>query len=43
LFAGKEEQVELLKKYLEALKHNFYHPITDELEEVIKRFLRMIK
>lgn len=41
--AGKEDQVELLKKYLESLKNNFYHPITDELEEVIKRFLRMIK
>jgi hypothetical protein len=41
--AWKEEQIELLKKYLEALKNNFQHPIVNELEEVIKRFLRMVK
>lgn len=40
--AGKEDQIKLLKDYMEALKYNYSHPIADELEEVIKRFLRMV-
>ena len=41
--AGKDEQVELLKSYINALKTNFSHPIASELEQVIKRLLRIIQ
>ena len=41
--AGKQEQMELLENYMKALKNKFQHPITNELEEVIKRLLSMIK
>jgi hypothetical protein len=39
--AGKDDQVKLLKNYIKALKDNYSHPIANELEEVIKSFLRM--
>lgn len=41
--AGKDEQIQLLKNYITALKSNFSHPIIDELEQVIKRLLRMVQ
>lgn len=41
--AWKEKQIQYLKDYIESLKNNFSHPIVDELERLIKRFLRMVK
>jgi guanosine-3',5'-bis(diphosphate) 3'-pyrophosphohydrolase len=41
--AWKEDQIAYLQEYLSALKKNFNSPIVKELEDIIERFLEMVK